>query len=595
MIGKNRAEKSGMAEDATYTEYRAEIAGLRDRPGGNLRSGNFEYPIYPFRAPAELTENRVGHHRVVIVGGGLAGLTAAADFGVRGISCVLLDDNNTVSLGSRSIAQGKRTMEIATRLGIAERMIPKGISWSRGNTLIQDKLLYSFDLSPEGNEKYQAFLCLPQYYVESILVDRAREFPHVDLRWSNRVVGIEQKADRARLTVETPEGGYALEADWVIACDGVRSSVRRLLGIPFEGDKFVENFVICDVKMAFNFPPQRMFWFDPTFDKSNISLMHQQPDSIWRVDWQLGPNDDPVEESKPEKVNKRLETMFGPGVPFETQFASIYSFEVRRVPNFRVGRVLFAGDAAHQLSPFGGGRGGNSAIQDVDNLAWKLASVVKGDAPERLIDSYHDERAPVADENMQLSRRAAEFLNPTSAHSLAIRNAVLALAPRHPFAKVLINTGRLSVAPNLRGSSLLTPDAESWNTSITPGNAAVDAPVEAGIAGRDWLVHYLDGAFQLMIYAQARAELDLDTIAALTELACDPVPVRPLIVLGQAGPAFDKIATLHDCEGLARKRYDLTPGAAYLFRPDQHVCARWRAWRPDAVRRAVRRSLGEAL
>ena len=161
-----------MAEDATYTEYRAEIAGLRQRPGGALRSGEFEYPIYPFRTPPELRENRTGQHQIVIVGGGLAGLTLAADLGMRGIPCVLLDDNNTVSLGSRSIAQGKRTMEIATRLGIAGRMIPKGISWSKGNTLIQDKLLYSFDLSAEGKEKYQAFLCLPQYYVESMLVER---------------------------------------------------------------------------------------------------------------------------------------------------------------------------------------------------------------------------------------------------------------------------------------------------------------------------------------------------------------------------------------------------------------------------------------
>jgi 3-(3-hydroxy-phenyl)propionate hydroxylase len=577
-----------MAEDASYTEHRAEIAGLRKRPDGALRSGNFQYPSFPFRTPQELLENRVGHQQIVIVGGGLAGLTAAVDFGVRGIACVLLDDNNTVSLGSRSIAQGKRTMEIATRLGIAERMLPKGISWSKGNTLIQDKLLYSFDLSPEGEEKYQAFLCLPQYYVESMLVERAGEFPHVDLRWSSRVVDIAQDGDRVRLDVETPEGCYALTADWVIACDGVRSAVRRLLGVPFEGDKYVENFVICDVKMVFNFPPQRMFWFDPTFDKSNISLMHQQPDSIWRIDWQLGPKDDPAEESKPEKVNKRLETMFGPDVPFETQFASIYSFEVRRVPNFRAGRVLFAGDAAHQLSPFGGGRGGNSAIQDVDNLVWKLAHVVQGKASARLIDSYHDERAPVADENMQLSRRAAEFLNPSSAHSLAVRNAVLALAPRHPFAKVLINTGRLSVAPNLRGSWLLTPDGDAWDTPVTPGNAAIDAP--AGENG--WLIEYLTGAFTLMVYAQDRDQLDAETIVALERLASDATPVESLMVLSRVGHSAGRIPTLHDRGGLICKRYDLSPGAAYLFRPDQHVCARWRAWTADTVRAAVQRALG---
>src|SRR5262249_29501658 len=255
--------------------------------------------------------------------------------------------------------------------------------------------------------------------------------------------------------------------------------------------------------------------------------------------------------------NARLATMFGPDVPFETQFASIYSFEVRRVPNFRVGRVLFAGDAAHQLSPFGGGRGGNSAIQDEDNLVWKLAHVAKGLAPERLIDSYHDERAPVADENMRLSRRAAEFLNPSNAHSLAVRNAVLALAPGHPFAKVLINTGRLSVAPNLRGSWLLTPDMDSWNTAIMPGNAAIDAPV----GDNDWLIEHLNGAFQLMVHAPDREELGAKTIAAFEELARGPVPIEVLVVRGQAGCEVGKIPTLHDRAGLIRKRYDLSPGA----------------------------------
>jgi 3-(3-hydroxy-phenyl)propionate hydroxylase len=579
-----------MAEQTAYTEYRADPSGLRRSPSGKLRSGDFEYPAYPFRTPPELRDNRVGRHKVVIVGGGLAGLTAAVDLGVRGIPCVLIDDNNTVSLGSRSIAQGKRTMEIATRLGISDRMLPKGISWSKGNTLIQDKLIYSFDLLPDGAEKYQAFLCLPQYYVESILVERASEFPHVDIRWSSRLIDLKNTNDTARLTVETPEGNYELEADWVIACDGVRSSARRALGVEFEGDKYVENFVICDVKMAFKFPPQRMFWFDPTFDKSNISLMHQQPDSIWRIDWQLYPDDDPVAECAPDKVNKRLETMFGPDVPFETQFASIYSFEVRRVKNFRAGRVLFAGDAAHQLSPFGGGRGGNSAIQDIDNLCWKLANVISGKAPQKLMDSYNDERAPVADENMRLSRRAAEFINPSTPHSLAIRNAVLALAPQHPFAKVVVNTGRLSVAANLRGSALLTPDADAWQSTITPGNAAVDAPV-AGPHG-DWLIEYLNGDFQTVLFAEAAADVSPEIGAALAGLARDAVPVVPLIVTRSAGKSGD-ITTLHDKDGLIRKRYDMTPGSVYLFRPDQHVAARWRSFDAGKVRAAVRRSLAQ--
>jgi 3-(3-hydroxy-phenyl)propionate hydroxylase len=281
--------------------------------------------------------------------------------------------------------------------------------------------------------------------------------------------------------------------------------------------------------------------------------------------------------------------MFGEGIDFETQFASIYSFEVRRVKSFRHGRVLFAGDAAHQLSPFGGGRGGNSAVQDIDNLVWKLAEVIGGHAPEALIDSYGAEREPVADENMRLSRRAAEFITPTSAHSLALRNAVLTLAPTHPFAKVMINTGRLSVAPNLRGSPLLTPDEDAWDTAITPGNAAVDAPVE-GPRG-PWLINHLAGDFLLMLYVQNAADVTTEMRGALDALARDSVPVQSLIVIGEGAAGTGRI---HDIKGLIRQRYDLTPGGAYLFRPDQHVAARWRAPNLDKVRRAVHRSLGDA-
>jgi 3-(3-hydroxy-phenyl)propionate hydroxylase len=340
--------------------------------------------------------------------------------------------------------------------------------------------------------------------------------------------------------------------------------------------------------MAFKFPPQRMFWFAPTFDKSNISLMHQQPDSIWRIDWQLGPDDDPEIECTPERVNQRLATMFGPDVPFETQFASIYAFEVRRIAKFRHDRVFFAGDAAHQLSPFGGGRGGNSAIQDVDNLVWKLAHVLRGAAPQSLLDSYDAERAPVADENMRLSRRAAEFINPSSAHSLALRNAVLALAPYHAFAKVMINTGRLSVAPDLSGSPLLTPDDDSWDTPIAPGFPAVDAPLGAD----DWLIHHLTGGFVLMFYMDRSQAIAPETVVALAALARESVPVRAVAALAKPGAAIAGVDTIHDDRSLVRKRYDLKPESSYLFRPDQHVVARWRSLNADAVRAAVLRSLG---
>lgn len=565
----------------------------RDRSAPR-RSGQFEYPTYDYVTPAEQRAGRIGRHPVVVVGGGLAGLTAATDLGVRGVPCVLLDDNNTVSAGSRSIGQAKRSLEIWDRLGCGDRMLAMGRSWSKGNILRGDKLLFAFGLSPEGERKFPAFLTLPQYYIETFLAQRCAAFPQIELRWLNRVVGASQTDDHVRLDIETPDGVYGIEADWVIAADGVRSTMRRCLDVPFEGRGFVDRFVIADVKVSTSFPPQRMFWFEPRFIDSRLALLHQQPEGIWRVDWQLNPEEDAEEAADPEKARARLAKVFGPEVDFEIQEISVYTFDVRRVPAFRQGRVMFAGDAAHQLSPFGGGRGGNSGVQDIDNLVWKLALVLDGKAPDTLLDSYNAERVPVADENMALSYRSAEFITPTSAPSAALRDAVLRLAPAVPFARSFINTGRLSVAATLRASPLVTPDADEWAGPLAPGDAPADGPVRTATGDADWLVRNLTGGFTLMLHVERETEMAEAVGTALAALADDPVPVATLILVSAQGERPGD-ATLADETGQLRRLYDLTPGACVLFRPDQHIAARWRAFDIEAVRGAVRRACGESV
>ena len=346
----------------------------------SLKSGDFDYPEYPFVPPPELKSGKPGRHTVAIVGGGLAGLTAATDLGHRGIPCVVLDDNNTVSSGSRSIGQGKRSLEIWDRFGCGDAMYDAGNPWTKGNILRCDQLLFSFSIAVPGEYKFPPFLTLPQYRIESMLHDHCKaSYPHVDIRWLNRVSGMSQTDDLVRIEVDTPEGGYSIDAEWVIAADGVRSNAREYLGVPFEGGGFEDNFVIADVWVDHKFPPQRMFWFEPRFIDSPISLLHQQKEGVWRVDWQLWPGADPKAEADPVNANAKLKKMFG-DIDFEIQDVSVYAFDVRRVPKFKTGRVFFAGDAAHQLSPFGGGRGGNSGVQDVDNLTWKVAMVVNGES-----------------------------------------------------------------------------------------------------------------------------------------------------------------------------------------------------------------------
>src|SRR5215831_1484273 len=333
---------------------------------------------YGFRRSPDQDAATPVRHPVVVVGAGPVGLTAAIDLALRGVPVVILDDADRIGEGSRGICWAKRTLEIWDRLGVAAGMVEKGVTWKLGKVFCGDDLVYAFDLLPEDGHKMPAFINLQQYYVEGALVERAAGLDGIDLRWRNKVVGLAPGNDRARLAIETPEGRYHLDADWVIAADGARSALRDLLGLSFRGVTFEDQFLIADVRMAADFPTERRFWFNPTFHSGQSSLMHRQPNNVWRIDLQLDPRADATEEQRPERVIPRLKRVLG-DIPFELEWVSLYRFNCRRLDRFVHGRVIFVGDAAHQVSPFGA-RGANSGVQDAENLAWKLAAVLRGEA-----------------------------------------------------------------------------------------------------------------------------------------------------------------------------------------------------------------------
>ncbi|HYC13755.1 MAG TPA: FAD-dependent monooxygenase, partial [Stellaceae bacterium] len=358
-------------------------------------------PHFPYRASPDQRAAKPVRHPVVVAGGGPVGLAMAMDLVERGVPAVLLDEDDTVSNGSRSICWAKRTLEIYDRLGCAEPMLARGVTWNLGKVFRGERLLYEFNLLPEGGHRFPAFINLQQNLAEEIFVAHAASLANrgLDLRWKNRVTGVAVNPDNVRLEIETPDGPYALECDYLVAADGVRSTVRRALGLDFMGHVFEDRFLITDVRMEADFPTERRFWFDPPFHAGRSALLHRQADDVWRIDLQLGADADPELERQPERVIPRIRAMLGPEREFEIVWTSVYTFQCRRLDKFRHGRVLFAGDAAHQVSPFGA-RGGNGGVQDADNLAWKLALVLKGLAPERLLESYDAERIPAADENI---------------------------------------------------------------------------------------------------------------------------------------------------------------------------------------------------
>jgi 3-(3-hydroxy-phenyl)propionate hydroxylase len=546
----------------------------------------YENPTYEYRRSSDQDSASPAHHPVIVVGAGPVGLVAALDLAQKGHAVVVLDDDNTVSVGSRAVCHAKRTLEILDRLGVGQRMVDKGVTWNLGKVFFREQQIYSFDLLPEKGHKRPAFINLQQYYFEEYLVDHAGTLPNVDLRWQSKVVAIEPRADGVALEVETPDGRYALTCDYLVAADGSKSPLREMMGLKPKGQVFQDYFLITDVVMKAGFPPERWFWFDPPFNPGMSSLLHRQADDVWRLDFQLGQNADKEAEGQVERVLERVKAMLGDDTPFELEWISVYTFRCRRLERFRHGRVLFAGDAAHTVSPFGA-RGGNAGVQDADNLAWKLDLVLKGKAPEALLDSYGAEREYAADVDIMNSTRSTDFITPKSDLSRTFRDAVLELAAKHPFARRLVNSGRLSVATVLRESPLSTSDWESFKSQLVPGSPCADAPVRMG--GRTaWLLDQLGGAFQGLYFAgEAPTQEALAMLASLREGA---IPIEMLVVSREALDLPEEFANIVDAEGRVAERYDGRAGTFYLLRPDQHVAARWRRLDAGRVRAALDRA-----
>ncbi len=589
----------------------------------------YTYPRYAYRRPAELDTPDTLHRRpVVVIGAGPVGLAAAIDLAQHGLPVLLLDDDDTVSVGSRGLCYAKRTLEILDRLGCGQPVVDKGVTWNIGRTFFGEAEVFHFNLQPEPDHCRPGMVNLQQYYLEQYLVERAMALPSLDLRWKHKVVsvtplGTVQTAGAdlpatgspgALIEVETADGRYTLQADWLVVADGARSPVRRQLGLDTQGKVFQDRFLIADVVMQAQMfadgAAERWFWFDPPFHPNQSVLLHREADNVWRIDFQLGWDADPEQEKKPERVIPRIRAMLGPDRDFALEWVSVYTFQCRRMQQFRHGRILFAGDAAHQVSPFGA-RGANSGLQDTDNLAWKLKLVLDGLAPDSLMDSYSDERVAAADENLLNSTRSTDFITPKSVVSRQFRNAVLTLAGEHAFARALVNSGRLSVPAHLTASPLNTPDVAEFNSVMQPGAPVADAPVRQRLAAPDrlggetdswtdgWLLSHTGGRFVLLLFADSPEALDAATLQALQPLADSRIPVHTVLICPQpgsppAGTAPAGCTVLIDHQGAAARRFDGQPGTAYLLRPDQHVAARWRWLDAPAVAAALARATGQA-
>ena len=521
----------------------------------------YELPQWPFVAPPDLGAGERIRYPVVIAGGGLAGLTLACDLALRGIRAVVLDEDDTVGVkgaSSRGICYAQKSLEIFERLGIYERIRAKGITWSVGRTFSGADELYTFNLKDESFSEQPPFINLQQFYLEWFLVDRIVELGGTDLRWKSKVVNVEDEADAVVVEVETPAGTYALEAEWFIDATGANSRIRDAMGLEVNASRSTDRWCISDVKFETPLPAERWTWVDAPFNEERAVWQHLMADDVWRLDYQMAEGCDPETIGKPEVAGARLREQLGPGVEFEFVWIGPYQYRDHLLETFRVGRMIFIGDCAHVVSPFGA-RGGNNGIQDAGNLGWKLALVLEGEAGEGLIDSYHHERYAAAAENLTVTKRTSRFLAPRSAAEHRIRRAVCTLARRHEFARRLTNTGRMAQA------NVYPPSPWAKDGARPVQNVALDGAT---------LMHcFLAGETRflgLSIGADAAKLVQLDEEAALLPIDFRAVdPKSPLAVhLGAAA------------------------GTVVIVRPDAYVAATLPEATPQAVQAAMRSALG---
>jgi 3-(3-hydroxy-phenyl)propionate hydroxylase len=548
-------------------------------------------PVYTYVSHPDLNAKEAVHHPVVIVGAGPGGLALAIDFALHGISTVVLDDNNTVSVGSRAICFAKRTLEIMNRLGCAKRMIDKGVIWKHGKIFFKEELVYHFDLLEEANHQIPAFINLQQYYFEEYLVDKAAEYKEVDLRWKNKVISIDSYKDSTKIQVSVPNGEYTLTCDYLICADGCNSGIRSMLGLESKGQIFQDRFLIVDVVMKADFPTERWFWFDPPFHPEQSVLLHKQPDDLWRIDLQLGWDADPEHEKQEHVIRPRIQAMLGPEAEFDIEWSSVYTFRCRKMDHFIHNKVVFVGDAAHQVSPFGA-RGANGCIQSAENLVWKVASVLKGQAPVALIETYNTERQQGAKENILNSTRATDFITPKNHISRVFRDQALRLAKQFEFARTLVNSGRLSTPCQYTGSPLNSSEQGNFESLLCPGSVPKDAPIS--VSGEEqWFLSHLGNQFVVLIALYSIGPEEVTEIINLSGVVNLKILVTGQITL--PATIIGKVTKIDCTKGALFERYDLKHNTTYLFRPDQMISGRWRQCWSQTVEKAMRKALGFEL
>lgn len=524
------------------------------RPAGRSDTDSlyFDYPHFDPPAERDALSDPVP---VAIVGAGPVGMTAALALAHEGVRSVLLDAKDTFNDGSRAICISRSSYQILERLGVLAPFLEKSLPWTTGRSFYRGQQILEFEMPDGLSEKFRPMYNIEQQYIEQFLWQAIDREPLIDARWQSRVTGVEDTDDGVMLTVEDLLDRYHMKADWLLAADGARSTIRGLRGLRLKGENHEGRYVIADVQMNHDYPTIRRALFDPDCRRGGTVLVHRQPDNIWRIDYQLRDGEDASDAIREEAVRASVASVLdeiGHSGDWDLEWWSVYSANTLALDDYRDGRIFFIGDSAH-IVPIFGVRGLNNGLADASNIAWKLAWVMQGRANAALLDSYTPERRGATLDVFANASKSARFMAPPTAGWQLMRDAALNLALSHPFAGTLANPRQMSPY-TYADSPVIAPDDPAFSHGPVPG-----APLPGTRVGDGFLSDCLGDGFSLITFDGA-LERHLDDL----DLTIVSLP-----------PASDAAA-----------RLAATSSSAYLVCPDAHIAARWAEATPKAVRDA---------
>ena len=340
--------------------------------------------------------------RVFVVGAGPVGMVCALALNKRGVSVTVLEQEPAPVEDQRAATIHPTSLEMLDEIGVTDKIIPLGLvsTTYRFHDRVSGTVVAEFDLGRLKDElRFPFVVQYEQYKMTATIAAEYGNASDFDVRFSHTVTALKQTADGVELELSTPGGVEKMTADYVIGCDGGRSTVRKLADIEFDGFTYPEKFI--KIATSFDFGTVnsnlvlRNYFSDPREWCNLFKVRGKQPPGLWRAIFPIPDDEDETTALSPERIEARLQKFFPKAGPYHVEYVNLYPVHQRVAATFRKGRVLLAGDSAHVNNPIGG-MGMNGGMHDGFNLAEKLARVIHGEADEQLLDLYSRQRRHAA-------------------------------------------------------------------------------------------------------------------------------------------------------------------------------------------------------